>query len=218
MGFKIAFFHYGQLIDLFEEIFISQVYKAKISKKAPLIVDCGSNIGLSVLYFKKLFPNARILAFEPSRDTFELLNQNLTLNHIEDVITYNLAVTDKLGKSLLSTNFNIPGFLGMSLKHSIASQESELVSCDQLSNYIKEFVDLLKIDVEGSELEIVDDLLHANRINLCAQMIIEYHQEIIGYPVSKLVSLLNANDFCCKVEKANFNPQSTEQIIYCEHR
>lgn len=215
LGLGIMFFHYGQLINLFEEIFVSQVYKTRISKSAPVIVDCGSNIGLSVLYFKKLFPNARILAFEPSLETFEILCQNIKLNHIRDVMLYNLAVTDKSGKSLLSKHLNIPGFLGMSLKHSMTEQEHELVSCDKLSNYIDQYVDLVKIDVEGSELEIVGDLLQTKKIIFCTQMIIEYHQEIIGHPVSKFISLLNTNNFYCTVKKAGFNLQSTGQIIYC---
>ena len=41
--------------------------------EAPLILDIGSNIGISVLHYKRLFPKARIIAFEPDPDFFPVL-------------------------------------------------------------------------------------------------------------------------------------------------
>jgi FkbM family methyltransferase len=43
----------------------------------PVIIDCGGNIGLSVLYFKYLFPNSVITVFEPSPPVFEILKENI---------------------------------------------------------------------------------------------------------------------------------------------
>jgi len=44
--------------------------------RAPLILDLGANIGASVLWFTQTFPRAHLVALEPARDNFELLQQN----------------------------------------------------------------------------------------------------------------------------------------------
>src|SRR5574343_383343 len=41
-----------------EEIFETEIYKFQTQDEIPYIIDCGANFGLSILYFKKLYPNA----------------------------------------------------------------------------------------------------------------------------------------------------------------
>ena len=48
-------------------------YRFVTTKEAPVILDCGANIGLSVIYFKQLYPNSKITAFEPDPDVFKVL-------------------------------------------------------------------------------------------------------------------------------------------------
>ena len=63
LGYQIKFFTYSQVINLFEEIFIHEVYKFESRNSNPCIIDCGSNIGMSILYFKCLYPYSTITAF-----------------------------------------------------------------------------------------------------------------------------------------------------------
>src|SRR6516164_4426665 len=49
----------------YKDEFIQQIYHFESSSTNPLIIDGGSNIGMSILYFKRLYPNARIVGFEP---------------------------------------------------------------------------------------------------------------------------------------------------------
>ncbi len=75
-GNVFEFFSYPQAISLFEEIFIAQQYKFDIEPgQNSYIVDCGSNIGLSIIYFHLTFPNTPIVGFEPDKDTFKLLGE-----------------------------------------------------------------------------------------------------------------------------------------------
>ena len=53
-----------------------------------------------------------------------------------------------------------------------------LVKVDKLSNYIKQKVDLLKIDIEGAEIDVLTDLFRSKKLNLVENMIIEYHHHI----------------------------------------
>jgi hypothetical protein len=54
LGYKILFMGERQLRSLFNEIVLKASYFFKADTDCPLIIDCGSNIGMSVLFFKTL--------------------------------------------------------------------------------------------------------------------------------------------------------------------
>jgi hypothetical protein len=54
----------GLLENMFGELFLSQVYAVHKLPDRPYIIDCGGNIGLSVIWFKQRYPQARITVFE----------------------------------------------------------------------------------------------------------------------------------------------------------
>ena len=58
-------------------VFIDRLYQQIVaSGRQPLIMDCGSNIGASVLWYSARYPRAHILAIEPAPDNFALLKHN----------------------------------------------------------------------------------------------------------------------------------------------
>ena len=57
-SYRIRFFNFPELLSLFEEIFIEEIYF--VPGHHGRIVDCGSKIGLSILYFKLQNPSAHI--------------------------------------------------------------------------------------------------------------------------------------------------------------
>src|SRR5688572_8635835 len=54
----------ASFVASYSEIFKRGIYRFETPSESPQIIDCGANIGLSVIYFKRLFPAARITAFE----------------------------------------------------------------------------------------------------------------------------------------------------------
>ena len=60
----------------------------------PLIIDCGANIGVSVLEWKTRWPMSRIICFEPDPDAFRLLSLNMERNDIPGVQCIHAAVAD----------------------------------------------------------------------------------------------------------------------------
>ena len=63
--------------------------------KPKMIVDIGSNIGSSIIYFHQQFPDAKILGFEPHPDTFRVLEKNVAdLNGVK-VFNYGLGATNQ---------------------------------------------------------------------------------------------------------------------------
>ena len=67
----------------------------------PLIIDCGANIGVSVLEWKTRWPMSRIICFEPDPDAFRLLTLNMERNDIPGVQCIHAAVADFDGETLL---------------------------------------------------------------------------------------------------------------------
>ena len=61
----------------FREIFVDEFYRFFTTSITPVIFDCGTNIGTSVVYFRQTYPNARIVAFEADEQISATLQQNL---------------------------------------------------------------------------------------------------------------------------------------------
>src|SRR5579862_7972163 len=75
-GKSLYFISPTELLHGFYEIFIEEIYKQQFASKS-FVIDCGANIGLSVIYIKQLCPDAQIIAFEPDEKNFELLSKNM---------------------------------------------------------------------------------------------------------------------------------------------
>ena len=97
-GFKISAFDYHTLKYLFKEIFLSEEYVFEASTNAPRIIDCGANIGMSILLFKYLYPNSVIVAFEPNPYAFSLLQKNVKQNQLMGVQLYNIGLSNNNGE------------------------------------------------------------------------------------------------------------------------
>ena len=61
-----------------KDIFVQRIYHFESRRANPLILDCGSNIGLSLLYFASTYPQSRIIAFEPDPTIFPCLQENMS--------------------------------------------------------------------------------------------------------------------------------------------
>jgi FkbM family methyltransferase len=212
-GYKITAFSYSQLINLVEEIFIYEVYRPADSTAVHTIIDCGSNIGMSILYFKKLYPESKLIGFEPDHETFKLLTTNINDNHLGNVELHQVALSNRESDVGLYSKRSRSGSLNMSLFKSAEMTEENKVVASRLLNYIKSEVDLLKIDIEGAEVMIIQDLIDANKLQLIRQLIIEYHPDITGKPVESFISLLESRNFYGSCEKDSIHPGATEVMI-----
>jgi FkbM family methyltransferase len=67
-------------------------YHFPTEKADPFIIDAGSTIGMSILFFKTLFPQARIIGFEPSEASCELLKRNIAANGLTGVEVHQAAL------------------------------------------------------------------------------------------------------------------------------
>jgi FkbM family methyltransferase len=208
-GFDIAYLHRASYMLAFREIFARQQYYYRSATEAPVIFDCGANLGLATIYFKWLYPKAAIHAFEPDPATFKVLERNITTNHLADVTAHNCALWDSDTEIPFFIHKTVQGGLRMSTNGDRLDGTEVRVPGRRLSSFIDEPIDLLKVDVEGAEHRVFCDLLSSNKLSLIRQMFIEYHHRIGGGP-SRLASFLEM------LEVAGFDYQLSATMMQGE--
>lgn len=153
----------------YKAIFQQQVYRFETSKEAPLIIDGGANVGLSVLYFKRSFPKARIIAFEPDPDLFQVLSKNCVNFKLENVELIPKALWTREG----IVTFDREGAdAGRVVSDTNSLQAVDVAAC-RLRDYLDQEIDLLKLDLEGAEPEVLVDC--ADALGTVQKIVVEYH-------------------------------------------
>jgi len=182
----------------YNEVFVKEIYDDKLVRiyEDDVVVDIGANYGFFSLYAKKFNPK-KIIAFEPSLGVFDLLAEN-----VEDVILHQKAISGNSG----ILNFS-------EVKNSTASSRItknddgymvEVIGINNLHEYLKlEKIDYLKIDCEGSEKEIFEEITE-DTLNKINKIVVEYHSEEI-----KTIILDKLNQVGFKVEK------DFESVLFC---
>lgn len=130
----------------------------------PIIFDIGANIGTFTTWMAKAFPNGKVHAFEPQRSVFQMLSGNAAINNLYNVYTYNMG----LGKESTKVEFEEPNYFEkndfgtFSLIEEIISEKTKnkiVVQINTLDWFIDYYniqkVHLLKIDVEGMDLDVL---------------------------------------------------------------
>lgn len=154
----------------YKELFKEEVYKFNSAKTNPYIIDCGSNMGMSVIYFKSLFPKARILAFEADPYVYRFLNNNVQSFGLQDVHIQNKAVWNANAETL---SFLAEGGAGGRVQKKSSAFTFVDVETIRLKDYLKEEIDFLKIDIEGAENLVIQDC--KDELSLVNNLFIEYH-------------------------------------------
>jgi FkbM family methyltransferase len=208
-GFRVQFYSYETFAILFEEVFIPDVYYFSSQESQPFVIDCGSNIGLAVFYFKSLYPGCKIIAFEPDDATFALLTRNVESNQLKDVTLVNKALCDSKGTIPFYFSPEQPGLLVQSIrKESLANSEEKTVETDVLSDHIHQQIDFLKMDIEGAENLVFRDLSQTTKLSFVSEMVIEYHHHITAKEdrLGEFLSLLEAEKFGYQVKATSQTP------------
>jgi len=184
---------YSNTTDLFDycykSIFVDEIYNFEHDCDNPFIIDCGSNIGLGIMYWKEKFPNARILGFEPDPDVFYALITNT--RNFKSVSLFKLALSNQTGEVEFTTNGKLSGSLNLTKN----LPKSIRVQTVLLSEYIKNLnVDLLKIDIEGEELKVMKEI--EPYLKNVQNIFVEYHAFINEeHNLSELLKILENAGF-----------------------
>lgn len=164
---------------LHDEIFRAGCYDHVELPQRPLVVDAGANIGMFALYIKRRYPAAEILAFEPAPESATVLRQNIQLHGLAGITVHEVALGSQPEKTAPFTYYpSSPGSstrypeqtgparaaVGRIFSDRVAERlyrgREITVPVERLSAFLAAGrpVDLLKIDVEGAELDVLQSI------------------------------------------------------------
>ena len=166
--FRGIYINIGRDISMLPQIKLNIYEKAeldlleKISFKANTVFwDIGANVGLYSVIFAKANPTWKIYSFEPNTEVHEKFNKNVIFNSCKNIQLVPLALSDSKEKVSLRVNRNRPGTSSIhsSIGKLVHRKIIECISGDELVLSSKiPAPDLIKIDVEGHELKVLNGL------------------------------------------------------------
>jgi FkbM family methyltransferase len=177
-------------------------YNAIKEFSEPIIFDIGANIGTFTTWISKAFPNGKIYAFEPQRAVFQMLSGNAAINNLYNVYTYNIG----LGKENTKIEFEEPNYFAkndfgtFSLVEDIITQKTKnkiVVQVNTLDWFVEYYniqkIHLLKIDVEGMDLDVL--IGGQNTIKKHLPVIFIEHNDNRKTIIEKIKSFLDNFDY-----------------------
>jgi len=161
---------------LFNEIFCNSEYPALFNMKT--YIDLGANIGISLLWYHLFNPNMTAYAFEPDEINYRFLKKNIKENCIENCFLFKKAISNNINKvkfyRILDNIQNLDSGLKLNQK---LPHEVFQVKTAKLSTLIKKIkhISLVKMDIEGGEYLVFDDLKKTNTLIKIERIIFESH-------------------------------------------
>jgi len=218
LGYKLYIDYYPDFVSQFVEIFVNFIYYFSIKVKYPKIIDCGSNIGISIIFFKIVYPQSKIISFEPDPNIFKLLSLNIQTNKLNNITLYNNALFSNNKILKFYDNSSTDPLSAKSIANSIYSQNHSkkftFVKSLKLSKFINTNIDILKLDVEGAETKILYEI--KNQIQKIRNIVLEFHTHST-YRDNKLSIILNVfenNKFYFSINDAPGQSKKIEELRY----
>lgn len=163
---------YTSDIWVFKQIFVDEDFKGDFHKNPKAIIDAGANVGYTTVYFAKKYPGAKIIAIEPEDSNFEMLCKN-TENYDQVQLMHSAIWYKDCYIRIMNPEAGSWGFIIEEVSKNTQGA-FEAITFDHI---IKESgfkrVDILKIDIEGSEKEIFEN--NPSWISIIDVVCIELH-------------------------------------------
>lgn len=175
--------------DVFKQIFywkeylpVVKCYQEHYKPEANLklnILDCGSNIGLTSLFFLDYFPGSRIIAIEPQLGNFKNLTFNLDQSNVSQVVKIRGAIWSKNKQIKIVRDFRDKSDWSFRVEETDETDSIKAFSIKQIMrDHSIEFIDILKIDIEGAEKEMfTSNDVDLDFLNVTRCLAIEIHDE-----------------------------------------
>jgi FkbM family methyltransferase len=193
LGYELSYPDVTSLRWVFGEIFINRDYAPPEGMKVRHIIDAGANVGVATIFFRDLYPDAEIVCFEPDPRAFAYLKHNLETNGIQRVTAHNIGLAESRQRGQLYVNPKGPGTrqsVSRSFADAVLPGEEPLeldIELAPLSDYVDRSVDVLKLDVEGSELATLRGA--GDALRLIRSVFMEYHR-VPEAPLHEILELL----------------------------
>ena len=206
LGRTIEFVDACTYLLMYNEFFERQLYRFETASAHPLIIDGGANIGVSSIYFKRLYPESKVIAFEADPVIFEVLRRNCSAFGLTEVELVSKALWS--GETVLS--FQPEGSLAGRICEGKQTGFGQTVETCRLRDYLQRPVALLKLDIEGAETEVLRDC--ADLLTNVEHIFVEHHS-FLDRPqdLHMVINLLQQAGFRLFIEPASPTPQPLVQ-------
>lgn len=158
-------------------------------QKFNLVLDIGANIGRYSLIFSETAE--KVVAFEPCKENFKALQDNIRYNKRKNIICFNFGVYDETKRIKINLGENNEGSSSIFFDR---KYKKEIIDVIKLDDFIIGKVDFIKIDVEGVELNVLRGA--ENLLKKCRPIVyleitrqkkeILYFMKSLGYKATKL--------------------------------
>lgn len=166
---------YGRIkttdFDTFYQVFIDEQYSITLGLSPITIVDCGANVGYTSAYFLSQFPAAHVISIEPFPANVDLCRRNLEPYGARASVH---AAAIWSAPRTLEVNGVEGKEWGVKVRVPASGDGSRIEAID-IPSLGLERIDLLKIDIEGSEIELFRDGNAAGWLPTVKNIVIELH-------------------------------------------
>ncbi|MEA2383415.1 MAG: hypothetical protein QOH72_3386 [Solirubrobacteraceae bacterium] len=163
-GPPVRFTHPQAFVAQYRAMFHERMYAAKLGP-APYVLDVGCNYGLACIALKAEHPDAEIVAFEADPQIAAVAEANIAAARLRGVTLVRAAAWTTEGTMRFAAEGSDAGRLG---------DDGGLdVPTVRLRDWLHRDVDLLKMDIEGAEVDVLLDC--ADRLDRVGRLVCEYH-------------------------------------------
>lgn len=192
-------------LSAWDEIFVSGIYDVGTAGPAPRLVDAGANVGLAALYWQLHYPGFHYTGFEPDPAVAALCRANLAAWRVEGEL-HEAAVTGREG----TVGFAADGADGGRVTPGATG--GRVVRSMRLAPFLAAPVDLLKIDIEGAELEVLRD--SAGRLSAVRNIFVEVHSRPDRpQALPEILAILERAGFRCHLQVGFAAPQPLRATV-----
>ena len=188
--------------EILKELYIDRIYHPYLRAKFDMtILDLGCNIGLFSLYASAFAK--QIYAFEPSQESFDLASQNIKDNNLTNIKLFKKAISKDNGTAKFwhADNITMNSMMEIVTIKNNSEKTSEEVEKIRLDDFVKEekieHIHFMKMDIEGSEGEVIGSQSFENITPILDSFVLEYH-DWAGISVQQLVTTIR--DYGYRVE------------------
>lgn len=191
-------------IQLNELIFREEYFFSEDFEAPHRIIDGGTNIGLSLLFFKAIYPNAEVIGFEPNEDCYNVAMENITRNNLTGVTLIKAALSSETGRQTLFTSAEDSMASSLAPRAITEEMKENSVEVDAvaLAEYLDKPVDFLKLDIEGSEAEVMNSV--RDKLDAVQNIFCEYHfgKGNTGNNLRDIIDVLDDTGFDYQIAKS----------------
>jgi FkbM family methyltransferase len=162
------------------------------------IVDIGANQGIYTLLLSRLAAPAQVFAFEPEPYLYQQLLENVRVNDVTNVVCQKLAIADDNESCLLRPGSLNTGDNRIVIAEDARSEDISVKASTLDDLFPDERIDLIKIDVQGFELHVLEGaraVLNRKEEIILLLEFCSYDLNQSGSSASRLLAFLDDNGF-----------------------